>query len=71
MKLIEPFKPDVKEALKKILKEHDQFVGVIVLGLYKDGTQYCLSSSMTHSQKCFLKCFFDGFILDWFNHDPD
>lgn len=45
--------------------------GVIVIRLFEDGTQQIDSSYMSHYEKCFLKAFFDSYIMKWFDKMVD
>lgn len=62
-----PSKLQVKECLNEMLDRADHLEGVIVVALNKDGTQFLSTSAMSHESKCFLKCFFDAYVAQWFS----
>lgn len=48
------------------MKKNQNIDGVIILSLTKEGKQRMVTSHFNFEKKCFLKCFFDSLILEWF-----
>lgn len=57
---------DVKQTLQEALEQADEFEGVVILALTKDGGQILRSSTMSGYQKCFLFSFHQGCVMKWF-----
>lgn len=53
--------------LKEMLACADKVEAIIVITLNKDGTQFARTSRINMYQKCFLKCFWDSWIIGWFS----
>ena len=57
---------DVSEVLSAATANSGEMEGVVVICLYKDGSQGLWTSSMNHHRKCFLAAFFTAWTTDWF-----
>lgn len=62
-----PFAFDAKRTLEDILADTNKVRAVIIIRLMDDGTQRLDCSHATFEEKCFLKCFFDSWIMKWFD----
>ncbi len=61
---------DAKETLQKIIEDHgDTMNHVIVLIGHNDGGRSLITSNASHEEKSLLKCFFDHWVLKWFERD--
>lgn len=52
--------------LKAMLVRYQEFDGVIVISLNKDGSQHLMASRMSMHEKCFLIQFAQNWINSWF-----
>lgn len=57
---------DCKEVISEALEHAEEFDGVIIIGLKKDGTQSLRSSTMSGMQKAFLVSFMNAWMNHWF-----
>jgi hypothetical protein len=57
---------DVKETIEEVVSFADQLDGVILLYLYKDGSQGMRTSTLSGHQKSFLFAFFQAWMVKWF-----
>lgn len=69
MKVLELKRDDCAKFLREIADDNPSLEGVIVLGIYKDGTQMIRTSSMSHYEKCFLLAFFQAWLGSWFSFE--
>lgn len=70
LRLVEQ-KSDIRETLEPLVSIADSMDGVMVLGINKDGTQFLVSSTMSHYQKCFLLAFHQAVNQRWFDEMAD
>jgi len=62
---------DAKKLLQERADSSLDLKGVIIIELYKDGSQQLLTSTFSMAEKCLLKCFFDSWIYEWFNSEEE
>lgn len=62
----EKYSDDVKRALNEVLLNADEFKAVVIVGLQKDGAQKIIRSLCSFEEVCFLKCFMDSWVFEWF-----
>lgn len=62
---------DMKPLLLERAEITDTLEGIILIELHKDGSQRLFTSKFNFEQKCFLKCFFDAWVIKWFDRSYD
>lgn len=68
---IKPRNEEVKETLKKVMDENPSLEAVVIIGIYKDGSQLLQTSQCNAHEKAFMCQFFNAWMVRCFNLGSD